>query len=236
MKAPNLRALHAALLGCLAAGILCIDGLSAAGSTLNLQPQDPDLNAGFLSVQYTPSAGSLGTLTVNGFPLTIALSSTGTTYTISSTGGTIDYQLTAQINENTGQATSGSLDIGGTISPIATSGTLLTGTLANFGFQNSGGDVFGFVFNITGGDLAPYYHSQVAVNLTATGSGFTGSFTTPFATSAYAGVADNFYYTTSVPEPSAGLILFGATSFLLLVCKCHRGRWRKRYLNSSLPE
>jgi len=228
MRGPIARAVCAALLGVVGTGILSIHGPTVLGGSLNLQPQDPDLNSGFLTVQYSPSSGSLGTFSVSGYPLTLALSDSGTPYTISTTG-TNDYQLTALINENTGQATSGTLDIGGTISPIASSGTLLTGTLANFG---ASGDVFEFIFNVTGGDLVPYYPAQIGVELTATGSGFTGSFLTPFATTAYAGVADNFSYTI-VPEPGAVALMLAAGAFSLIGRKVRRRQSRHRDLIAS---
>ena len=212
MKAPTLCALRAALLGCLAAGMLCIDGSPAAGSTLNLSPQDPDLGALSLTASYEPSSGSTGTLSVTGWPTEFTLSGTDSL----DIGGNSSYNLTALINKLTGNEVSGSLAIDGTIPSLgASSGTLLTGTLSQFGYQSSGGDIFEFVFNLTGGDLAHYYTtSQIGIILTATGSGFTGSFLTPFGTDASQAVSDNYGY-TAVPEPSAGVLLLGVLCCVL---------------------
>jgi len=136
------------------------------------------------------------------------------------------YNLTAQITK-AGQPISGTLDIGGTIPGLTSSGTLLTGHLSRFGFQDSGGDIFEFVFNVTGGDLAPYYNGQTGVILTATGSGFNGNFASGFATQASQAVSDNF---TVVPEPSSAVLLLYALIFLLPILVCHH--WRKARLSA----
>ncbi len=217
MKGPLLRALCAALVGCVGVGIVSIEGPTAIGGTLGLQPTPPDLYSGFLTTQYVTSSGSTGTLSVTGFPLTLTLAASASPLQVSNGS----YDLTAQINQNTGQATSGSLEIGGTISPIASSGTLLTGTLSEFASSaSSGGGIFEFLFNVTGGDLAPYYPTQVGVELTATGSTFTGSFLTSFALTANQGVADNFNF-VNVPEPGTGVLcLVVLAGFVLALNRC----------------
>jgi hypothetical protein len=220
MKAPILRALRAALLGCLAVGMLCIDESPAAGSTLNLSAQYPDLGALSLTASYEPSSGSTGTFSVTGWPTEFTLSGTNSP----AIGGSSSYNLTAIINKLTGDPVSGSFAVDGTIPSLgASSGTLLTGTLSQFGYQDAGGDIFEFVFKLTGGDLAHYYSTnQIGIILTATGSGFTGSFLTPFGTDASQAVSDNYGY-TAVPEPSTGILLVGVLACVLPVFT--RRRW-----------
>ena len=208
-------ALVGVVFGCV--GVLGVDGSSAWGSSLNLVPQNPDVAALSLTADYQPSTGSIGTLTVTGWPTGITMPGTNVTDPIDN--GT--YNLTAEINKANGQPVSGTLDIGGTVAGSASSGTLLTGQLSQFGFQNSGGDIFEFIFNVTGGDLAKDFNSQSGVILTATGSGFDGSFTTGFATQVSESVSDTF---PVVPEPTSSTLLFCALVVGLPAFVCNRKR------------
>jgi hypothetical protein len=185
-----------------------------AGS-LNLTIKQPDLSAGFLSSSYNATTG---VLSASGWPVSFNLN--GTSYS-NIVGG--NYTLTTQVAPN-GQASSGSLDIIGTIPNLASSGTLLMGQLANFGFQPGGGDIFEFEFDVTGGDLAPYYHGQVDVILDAQYSTFTGSFANSFSATPYLGVADNGAGGTGrgVPEPSTFLLLLSAVALGLPVLAWRR--------------
>ena len=196
MKGPLAYALCAAVFGCV--GITIFGESPAKGSTLDLQQQNPDLYAAFLTAQYNPSSGRTGSFTATGWPISFNISGSNTPDYPTIDGGT--YSLSASVTQ-TGLPLSGSLDVTGTIPGLATSGTLLTGTLSQFGFGPGGGDIFEFVYNITGGDLAPFYHGKTGIILTATGSGFTGSFAASFATDASQAAADNFFM--PVPEPSS---------------------------------
>jgi hypothetical protein len=191
---------------------LDFEGSPARGDT-----QNPDLTASFLSVDYVASAGSTGTFTVSGWPTAFSITGTNTPdYTFIDNG---QYSLTAVITK-AGQPISGSLDVLGTIPGLAaSSGTLLTGQLSKFQFEPPpGGDIFDFVFNLTGGDLAHYYvDGQIDVNLIATGSGFDGSFATSFATDPSQAVSDNFF---AVPEPAMGISLLSLFVFGLLALAC----------------
>ena len=212
--------------------MLCIDGLPALGSTIDLSSiQNPDLSALALTASYTPSAGSTGTFTITGYPTSFKVANGNGPYGIA---GNSVYDLTALINKNTGQLISGSLLIGGTISsasvPNASSGTLLTATLTNFGFSNSGGDFFQFVANITGGDLAHYYSSTMGIQVDASDSEFAGSFLTSFSTDVFATTSDNASFNV-VPEPSAVFLML--TSLLCaLSLSIRRLRWRAKLLYS----
>jgi hypothetical protein len=108
-----------------------------------------------------------------------------------------------------GNPLSGSLNVFGTVAEIgATSGTLLTGEITDFGFIDPpGGDIFEFAFALTGGDLAPYYgHQRALVVMNLFNSGFDGTFATDFVNDGL-GVADTYGH---MPEPShVGLLLLG---------------------------
>ena len=117
--------------------------------------------------------------------------------------------MSAQVGPD-GSLVAGSLDVTGTIPNLASSGTLLTGQLAQFGFEPQGGDIFEFIFDVTGGDLAHYYNGETSVVLDATGSGFTGSFANNFAAMPYLSVADN---SAVVPEPSAAVLSLSGLAY-----------------------
>ena len=154
------RIFSAAVFGVI--GILSCECLPAMASSLDLSAQPPDLSAGYLNVTYDATTGTLSTV---GWPMSF---NTGgnTPEHASVVGG--NYDLTAHLTQS-GVPVSGSLKITGTIPGLASSGTLLTGQLqlsqtgsqAGFGFQSpqaiqqsGSGDIFEFVFNVTGGDLA----------------------------------------------------------------------------------
>ena len=217
-KGPIRRVLCAAVLGLI--GILGFEGLPALGTSLDLTDQDPDISAGFINVSYNATAG---TLLATGFPISFNFSGTSTPDTASIVGG--QYNLTAQVTQ-TGQPVLGSLDITGTIPVLATSGTLLTGELTQFGFLTGGGDIFEFIFNVTGGDLAPYYDGTTSVILDAWSSKFNGSFASNFAASPFLSVADNG---TVVPEPSTAILLLNIFAVGLAGSVC-----RSRQMNAEV--
>jgi hypothetical protein len=197
-----------------------LEGSAARGSTLNLTPQTPDLFAGTLTAAYNPSSGSTGTFTVTGWPTSFNITGSTASNAMVVNG---QYDLTAQINSQTGQLISGSLDIAGTIPSLASSGTLLTGQLSQFGFMPPpGGDIFEFLVKVTGGDLASYFNGQVGVEVTAFGAGFNGSFTSSFTTPASQAVSDNFFQ--PVPEPATGVLLLTVFGIALPSLIYHRRR------------
>jgi hypothetical protein len=119
-----------------------------------------------------------------------------------------EYLLTVRLTP-TGQPVPGTglLDITGTIPGLASSGTLLTGQLTNFGYQSGGGNIFEFTFDDLGGDLAPDYggyDGETGVILDAQNSGFNGSFANSFAAGPFLSISDN---TSIVPEPSTAILL-----------------------------
>ena len=206
----------------MAVGMLCIDGSPAAGSTFNLILEDPDLGAS-LTASYEPSSGSTGTFSVTGWPTEFTLSGTNSP----TIGGNSSYNLTALINKSTGDSVSGSLAIDGTIPSLGvSSGTLLTGTLSQFGYQDSGGDIFEFVFNVKGGDLAHYYTTnQIGITLHGNWFRLHGQLPDALRDRRLAGSFGQFRL-PSVPEPSAGVLLLGVLGCVLPALR-EQGRFRR---------
>ena len=209
---PLIRRCCAAVLGLI--GTVAFLVSPALGGSLDLRLGDPVISAGFLTVGYNATTQ---VFSATGWPMAFDLNGTAS----SVDGG--QYSLSATVSPN-GQATGGSLDITGTIPGLATSGTLLTGELSQFGFQPRGGNIFEFVFNVTGGDLVPYYGGQTNVVLDANNSGFNGSFTSSFNASPFLSVADNGSAVTAVPEPSIATLMLGALGMgaPLLLCRLWR--------------
>lgn len=187
---------------------LLITSLLAAGAAsavaaplnLNLNPA-PDITSGFIDVVYNAATD---VLSASGFALTLEDNGVPPATDFSNPGA---FSISATVT-GAGVATGGTLSIGGTVNGFGP--TLLTGTLTAFGFPNApGGNVFEFLFQVTGGALAtPAYYglpgSTVGVILNAGANGFNGSFASSFNNNGGmagmgAGVAD----TAPIPEPAA---------------------------------
>ncbi len=193
-------------------------GLLAAapgGATpLNLPSPEPDVFSGSIQVDYDA--------------MTDMLTAVGTAFSFTATmGGTQDpitggsFDLSATIDA-AGVASSAMLSIMGSVNGFGMN--LLTGTLAapvSFGFPEAadaamGADTLEFIFDVTGGDLAPLYGPQAFVILT--GTGLDGNlFSTSFSNNGL-GLSD-----TALPEPSTVLLVL--TGMLGL---SHYGRSRAR--------
>lgn len=221
MRARVLRTLLVWLLPILAA----LGPATAQADPLMLTTSHPgDVTTFFTAVNYVP-----GTLTAIGVPISL-----DSTYSISS--GL--FNLTASIDPATGTLLGGSLEIDGTISanPPNYSSPLLTGTLTEFGYPSltnfGDGSPFEFVFNVTGGSLAPLYSSGeggIIMDI-ANGSGSasfnsTQLFTAPFSNDGISGFSDTFplpgvpFFT---PEPSSWVLMgVGLTSLMSLMWRRH---------------
>ena len=142
-----------------------------------------------------------------GIPIDITMDDVGTVYSIT---GATDYSISMVLPES-GIPTSGSLNIMGIVSELgATSGTLLTGDIAQFGYTDppggTGGERFEFIFDVTGGDLASYYggtdSGQIGVILHYDNTDFYGHFNNNF--SSWCGACSD---TFTIPEPSSAIVL-----------------------------
>jgi hypothetical protein len=192
----------------LCAALLCMAVTSAArAELLNLNLLVPDIESGFIDVMYDASGDMFS---ATGFALAIDYDGIAPPdYNINN--GSFD--LSASIDDF-GSASSGSLAIGGDIPGLGVMGSLLTGSLTDFGFQTGGGDLFEFLFTVTGGQLAGDFGglgATVGVILNADGSTFTGDWTLDFNNNGGnpgfgLGVAD----TAFIPAPAGLAVLLGA--------------------------
>ena len=132
--------------------------------------------------------------------------------------GTSNWTLTAHIDNQTNMLAStdpGSLTFVGDMPGLPTEvRTLLTGRLIAFGYQDSttlNPELFDFLFDVTGGDLAGQFGPRIGVNLNAGVSNFTGSFNQDFSNTMNA-QADTF---PVVPEPCS-ISLWGLSGLVWL--------------------
>jgi hypothetical protein len=156
----------------------------------------PDVFSGFTDVQYTALSDEF---LVTGESLSYDPDGIGAPETIAN--GSFD--ITATVDD-AGLASAGSIIIGGDIPGLGVIGPdLLTGSLVDFGFEDPpGGAIFEFLFEVTGGDLAPDYGGAGAlfgVILDINSNVFDGTWLSDFETTGGAGVADT---APLVPAPS----------------------------------
>ncbi len=170
----------------------------------------PDITSGFIDVEYDASSDILS---ANGFALSIVDNCANPSVDFDVLGS---FDIAATV-DGVGVASAGTLSITGEV--LGFGPNLLSGTLSAFGFLDApGGDIFEFLFTITGGDLAiPAYFGNpgntVGVILNAAGSGFDGTFGSNFNNN---GGLPGYGYGVSdtappVPEPvTCALMLAGA--------------------------
>jgi hypothetical protein len=220
----------------IAAAVVSMLSLASADAALiGLQKKFPDVFSNAISVGYDATTDAF---VANGVAKTIILEDGGDTYNINFITFLTDpakFVINATI-DSSGNASAGSILIRGkvTIDAVVYSGDLLKGTLftSEFGYQDNGGDIFEFVFELDPTSLlAPFWnpnlgddnHIEVILDANfnnAVGSTpFTGSFASNFnnytngnpSTNPRVGVADTF-----IPEPtSAGLTIIVAAAGLL---------------------
>lgn len=178
--------------------LVLIAGAAAQAEPLDLSLLTPDIASAWLNVDY--NAGS-DLLTASGFAMTLDFDGVAPPDE-NITSGIFDISLPVDLN--------GAITVGVgtlTISGQVTSGgpSLLTGDIAAFGYLGGGGEIFEFLFDVTGGDLAGDFGSQVGVIVDALDSGFSGSFGSGFSNMGF-GVSD----TGAIPEPGTlGMLSFG---------------------------
>lgn len=188
--------------------LVCIMASIAQANSLNLVQRPPDIYSDYIWVDYTAATNDFA---ASGYSFTFDLDGNAPPdYTILDAdnyfGGAWD--IVAKI-DHSGKPISGTLTITGYIPSLLGSqgtGTLLTGSLSQFGFPEAGFDPLEFVFTNIGGDLAGYYGNGANVILQY--SGFQGTFEQDFGNYSM-GQADTF-----VPEPVTCVTLLGALGAL----------------------
>ena len=143
-----------ALLTALATGLMTALAAGSASATPIpglVQNPFPDITTEFIDVLYTPSGGGAGTFMAVGGAVGFKTSSAPPAMI---TGGmTI---IKADLLSLGTVVDSGDITISGSIDD-APSDTLLTGDLLQFGFDDTFGGPFGFVFEVSGGSLGAIY-------------------------------------------------------------------------------
>jgi hypothetical protein len=193
------RGLKLILLTMLAAG-------SASAAPLGIvQSSLPDITTLGVDVEYSPLTGRFEAM---GVALTFKY--LGGTEMIGS-GSTA---ITALFDTAGNIAGPGELTIFGSLGLVpGPAGDLLTGSLVEFGFHDTTGQPFEFIFEATGGSLVDYYGGAGAPisTILSAGSGLNFSgFNNAFNNNAFAGFANSAIPeppTDPIPEPSTALLL-----------------------------
>ena len=177
-------------------GTLAVAPAGAASLNLTLNPY-PDIFSDGISVNYNANAN-----TFTAIGEASKLNNDGSLPLETIVNGS--FNLTAII-DNSGFLSLGNLIIGGTVPTLSDydSGTLLTGDITAFGYENEN-DPFEFLFSLTGGDAAGLYGgigSTGGVILSSIFTDFTGFFSSDWSSF---GVSDTG---TPVPEPVTMLLL-----------------------------
>jgi hypothetical protein len=142
------------------------------------------------------------------------------------TGGA--YMVSATIT-NSGVVTSGSLNITGTYGSYGSTGNpLLTGTLTHvYSMDPPGGNQFQLMFDVTGGDMASLFGSNVMSLLYAGTTGFNGTFGSSFNNTGHTTSAtiDTFSVPgTPIPEPATVVLMLTGGAWMA---------WHRRRHNKS---
>lgn len=202
-----------------AAFALLIVGLFTSAASAALIPltldDSPDLFSSGIDVVY-----SGGTLTATGWTTQMDHDGDGDYTAITENTSWGSFSLSAAI-DGSGALSSGSVTLDGEIAGLGyTSGTLLTGTLTDFGFDETGGEILEFVFTVTGGDAAGLYGSG-PVGMIMNSTGFDGSWGDGFDNynedwggGPMTGNAQSS--TAPIPEPATLVLLASGAAAMLL--------------------
>ena len=198
------------------ASLFCAGSSARAALIPVVLPNVPDILVGNVDVTYN-AVGQV--LSVSGLAVQIDDDGVGAAEGI--TGGTITMSVPVDSSGNLINAT-GTLSILGTVPVLGfNSGTLLTATITDFGFDPPNSDIQDFRFDVTGGDASGLYGSQAAMIMSQI-TGFTDwssdwdnlIFSIPGSGTAVGDIG--------VPEPSSLVLLFiGALAL---------AAWRRRAL------
>ena len=201
-----MRILHATAL----ALILWLSSSFTHASPIGLMPELPTTQFGSLAGQGLQFNAGSGAFDASGLPLSVRFTGLDGTHAVSGIAGlSINLQIDGDGNASSGTGLH-DFALWGEVSDGINSytGTLLTGSLLDFGFLDTGTfvDVFDFLFDVTGGSMASLFGTaNIGVVMIAERSSFTGDFTQNFASTRIKGTIGR------VPEPAtlwlAGLAL-----------------------------
>ena len=190
---------------------------AAQSALLELPNTWPDLQVGSLAVDYKTATGAFSVDHTDPDDFYFDPDGSGFMFVTSAT-----YAIDAWI-DSSGNLVSGTLNITGEISGlgIISSTTLLSGSLAAFGYQDSGSvDMFDFEVTGLSGALAGYYGDRLYVLMSSVANSinFTGSFASDFTSS------DSFIQANNlaiVPVPAAVWLLGSGLLGLVAVARRH---------------
>jgi hypothetical protein len=149
----------------------------AEADLLNLRLGMPDVFSSYIITAYNKDTH---VFTSSGMASNLSMDGVSMPYITNAEGNDFIWPDSFRINasiDNNGVANGGSLqitgyvvqqgfntDVGETVSQPLTSGTLLTGNLVNFGWLKMDGTyaMFELIFQVTGGDLMPYFAGRNA--------------------------------------------------------------------------
>jgi hypothetical protein len=156
----------------------------------------PDISSGEITVDYVYDAlNDIGTFEAHG----IAQSLQEAAQPLKSiSAGSFD--LSIEVHADGTVLPGGTLSIGGTVD--GNGPTLLTGTISRFGYTEVAGEnIFDFLFNVTGGDLATEIGPVAGVILASLTGLFSGNLEDEFHSFVPGAVADTF----PAPEPTTAI-------------------------------
>jgi hypothetical protein len=152
-------------------------------SLLGVSPGYPsiplDTTTSTISYVYNSTSQEGALIASGGIPSPVTLSP-GVTDRITSGAFSINFLVNGSGNVISGQA-GPNIVLSGNIPALGDSGTLLQGTISNFGYQYNGSNVNNFdaTFTPTGGALESYFTGQlIGISFLSQNNTFTGSFTT----------------------------------------------------------
>jgi hypothetical protein len=193
----------------LAASLWVIVAFPVQATLLEISPELPMTEYGSLAGQGIQYNAATGSFTATGLPLSVQFTTLGSKQLVTGDAGmAINIQVTSGGVASSGDAAH-DFALWGNVSDGTTNytGTLLTGTLLDFGFLDASiiVDAFDFLFDVTGGSMAGLFGSgQIGVIMIAERSTFM-DFTQNFASTRIKGTIGR------VPEPAtlwlAGLAL-----------------------------
>ena len=187
-----------------------LSAFSVHATLLDIVPDLPTTQFGSLAGQGIQFNAGSGAFSATGLPLSTKFTNLGGRHAVTGAASlSINIQVSAGGLAGSGAALHDFVLLGD-VSDGTTNytGTLLTGSLVDFGFLDTGTflDVFDFLFDVTGGSRAGLFGAgQIGVLMIAARSTFTGGFTQNFASTRIKGTIGR------VPEPAtlwlAGLAL-----------------------------